>query len=213
MKVQLLLLSALVGLLCAFTSANPITDPTELYSSAVAITEGEATAGVTLVNNPVVTSLPPSEPTTVHVEITTHVFNDHTTVPALTTEARAQVTETEAPNTPTQYTEYTSEETPSSTEQVFSEPQTDDLAETMGPTGTVIPADTEGTAERVGPVGTETTGLIIEEDTEGEESVGERREALSSGQIVGIVVGALLAVAVITAVVIVVLKRMGEYSP
>ncbi|XP_063321413.1 podoplanin isoform X2 [Pelmatolapia mariae] len=204
MKVQLLLLSALVGLLCAFTSANPITDPTELYSSAVAITEGEATAGVTLVNNPVVTSLPPSEPTTVHVEITTHVFNDHTTVPALTTEARAQVTETEAPNTPTQYTEYTSEETPSSTEQVFSEPQTDDLAETMGPTGTVIPADTEGTAERVGPVGTETTGLIIEEDTE---------EALSSGQIVGIVVGALLAVAVITAVVIVVLKRMGEYSP
>nr|XP_004554184.2 podoplanin isoform X2 [Maylandia zebra] len=204
MKVQLLLLSALVGLLCAFTSANPITDPTELHNSSVVITEGETTPGVALVANAttVVTSHPPSVPTTAHFEITTHVFNDHTSVPVPTTEAL--VTETEAPNTPTQYAEYTSEETTSSTEQVLSESQTDDLTETMGPTGTVIPADTEGTAERVGPVGTETTDLIIEEDTE---------EALSSGQIVGIVVGALLAVAVITAVVIVVLKRMGEYSP
>lgn len=206
MKVQLLLLSALVGLLCAFTSANPITGTTGLYASSVAIAEGEATTGVTLGANPtpVVTGHPPSEPTAVHFEIATHFFNDHTTVPVPTTEAVAHVTETEAPNTPTQYAEYTSEETTSSTEQVFSEPQTDDLAETMGPTGTVIPAGTEGTAERVGPAGTETTGLIIEENTE---------EALSSGQIVGIVVGALLAVAVITAVVIVVLKRMGEYSP
>ncbi|XP_039903848.1 podoplanin isoform X2 [Simochromis diagramma] len=204
MKVQLLLLSALVGLLCAFTSANPITDPTELHSSSVVITEGETTPGVALEADPtpVVTSHPPSVPTMVHFEITTHVFNDHMNVPVLTTEAL--VNETEAPNTPTQYTEYTSEETTSSTEQVLSESQTDALTETMGPTGTVIPADTEGTAERVGPVGTETTDLIIEEDTE---------EALSSGQIVGIVVGALLAVAVITAVVIVVLKRMGEYSP
>ncbi|XP_031582340.1 podoplanin [Oreochromis aureus] len=204
MKVQLLLLSALVGLLCAFTSANPITGPTALYSTSVAITEGEDTPGVTLEADPtlVVTDHPPSEPTTVHFEIATHIFNDHTTVPVLTTEAEVQVTE--APNTSTQYAEYTSEETTSSTEQVFSDPQTDDLAGTMSPTGTVIPAATEGTAERVGPVGTETTDLIIEEDTE---------EALSSGQIVGIVVGALLAVAVITAVVIVVLKRMGEYSP
>lgn len=143
----------------------------------MAIAEGEATTGVTLGANPtpVVTGHPPSEPTAVHFEIATHFFNDHTTVPVPTTEAVAHVTETEAPNTPTQYAEYTSEETTSSTEQVFSEPQTDDLAETMGPTGTVIPAGTEGTAERVGPAGTETTGLIIEENTEGEESVGERR--------------------------------------
>lgn len=139
------------------------------------ITEGETPPGVALEANPttVVTSHPPSVPTTAHFEITTHVFNDHTSVPVPTTEAL--VTETEAPNTPTQYAEYTSEETTSSTEQVLSESQTDDLTETMGPTGTVIPADTEGTAERVGPVGTETTDLIIEEDTEGEESVGERR--------------------------------------
>lgn len=143
----------------------------------MAITEGEDTPSVTLEADPtlVVTDHPPSEPTTVHFEIATHIFNDHTTVPVLTTEAEAQVTETEAPNTPTPYAEYTSEETTSSTEQVFSDPQTDDLAETMSPTGTVIPAATEGTAERVGPVGTETTDLIIEEDTEGEESVGERR--------------------------------------
>ncbi|XP_035761581.1 podoplanin isoform X2 [Neolamprologus brichardi] len=203
MKVQLLLLSALVGLLCAFTSANPITDPTELHSSSVVVTEEEAATGVTLGANPtpVVTGHPPSEPTAVHFEITTHVFNDHMTVPVPTTEAL--VTETEAPNTSTQYAEYTSEETTSSTEQVLSESQTDDLTETMGSTGTVIPADTEGIAERVGPVGTETTDLIIEDP----------EEALSSGQIVGIVVGALLAVAVIIAVVIVVLKRMGEYSP
>lgn len=158
-----------------FPPPDPITDPTELHSSSVVITEGEATTGVALGANPtpVVTGHPPSEPTAVHYETTTHVFNDHMSVPVPTTEAL--VTETEAPNTPTQYAEYTSEETTSSTEQVLSESQTDDLTETMGPTGTVIPADTEGTAERVGPVGTEITDLIIEEDTEGEESVGERR--------------------------------------
>lgn len=154
---------------------DPITDPTELHFSPAVITEEEAATGVTQGANPtpVATGQPPSEPTAVNSEITTHVFNDHMTVPVPTTEAL--VTETEAPNTPTQYAEYTPEETTSSTEQVLSESQTDDLTETMGPTGTVIPADTEGIAERVGPVGTETTDLIIEEDPEGEESVGERR--------------------------------------
>lgn len=223
MKVQLLLLLALVGLLCAFTSASPTAVPTVSTQLAPEENTPAETAAVemTVDSFTILTTWISPIPTTVPAQSTTKVFTEFaavSTTPALTEAEAPSTANTEGP---------TETETPAETE----DPGTEAPAETEGPTesedpGTEDPSETEGPgteapAETEGPTETEDPGMEgaskmdkTERETNGEMIIDNGTEdGLSSGQIVSIVVGALLAVAVTAAVVIVVVRRMGKYSP
>uniref|UniRef100_A0A1A7YM39 Podoplanin n=1 Tax=Iconisemion striatum TaxID=60296 RepID=A0A1A7YM39_9TELE len=222
MKVQLLLLLALVGPFCAFTCASPTEYPTEI------IWTGE----VTSVENALVTDPPPTTPHVApHADGTTDLPSTigdslETTVEIKTTEAEQTVTLTpvveittpivettvpaeEATTTPVEETEAPAEETEAPAE------VTEAPAEVTEAPAEMTEAPGQETEAPADPTEAEEQIEVIEKSSTNEElsSEKETEEGLSSGQIVGIVIGAIVAVVIVIAVVIAVFRRMGKYSP
>ncbi|XP_069545213.1 podoplanin [Brachyistius frenatus] len=183
MKVQLLLLVALVGPFCAFTHASPTEIPTGLDSGTT-----ERVTEVIYITEPskeeltAVTGPPATEPALVPE------FVIVTTPPSDTFAPKEAVVATKIPaNTITAAPEPLLTDAP-----VF---------ETEGPT-----EDTEAVdkPEMTIPAKVDATEEVV---------IVTQTDELTSGHVVGIVIGAILAVIIVIAVVIAVVRRMGKYSP
>ncbi|KAM8862433.1 podoplanin isoform 2-T2 [Spinachia spinachia] len=198
MNVQLLLALALVGPFCAFTHASPTEIPKVLdVESGGAVAEPAAdVTQAPAVDSTVITGPPATEPQAVPEEVAT------TEAAAATEAAPATEVATEAAlSTITLTTEEVVVETEvqaaatSSPEPLFTDPAVVDTAD---------PSDT--TADEVQPTGhfkVTDKPVVVEAESDA---------AMSSGQVVGIVIGALFVVVIAIAVVIAVVRRMGKYS-
>lgn len=186
MNVQLLLLLALVGPFCAFTHASPTEIPPELGTTGIA--ELPHVTGAAAATEASKEDLP---------EVTGPPATEPAAVPAQGTEVA--VTEA-APAITVANTEASEADTSAATE--TQQPLTTNAhpVETAAPT-TVA----EGQPEVTAAAETETKeGVVVE---------GETEEGMTSGQVAGIVIGALLAVVIVTCVVVGMVRRMGKYSP
>ncbi|XP_061910403.1 podoplanin isoform X1 [Entelurus aequoreus] len=169
---------------CAFTHASPTALPTERGIFATdSVADVTSEATEASKDHEVVTGPPTTEPPTAEQQVTTDTVTEAPS-PQVTTNGEEE-TETPAPAA-------TAEPEPLSTEPP--------AVETDVPTepAVVSPQWTEASQ-------TNTGDEVIVED--------EAAEGLSSGQVVGIVIGALLAVIIVGAVVVAVVRRMGKYSP
>ncbi|TNM87252.1 hypothetical protein fugu_007482 [Takifugu bimaculatus] len=209
MNAQLLLLLALAGPFCAFTRASPTLIPTNTDSSVI--------QPATLYNsappksNFVTTGPPPTEPDVVVLEITaapaaSEVPPEMTTAaaasevpPEMTTAAAAsevpqEVTMEAMPEVDLNDTMVASQQTEVPGQLLSTHAAT---AETAAPTKEAEVVQTSGTAAAT----TESIGF-------------QKQTGLTSGQAVRHrPFGVLLAAAFVIAVVIVVARRMGKYSP
>lgn len=184
MKVQLLLLLALVGPFCAFTRASPTGLPIPTTEEIPVTAEDVVTDATEVSKEEPVTGPPATAPAAAPEEVATEVFTEAAPLSTVNTEEAGVETETPVPSTP-----------------AAPEPLvTDAHVETEAPTEA---AEVDVPAEATAPV--EAGQDVIVED--------EIQDGLSSGQVVGIVIGALLAVVIVIAVVIAVVRRMGKYSP
>ncbi|XP_004070410.1 podoplanin isoform X2 [Oryzias latipes] len=206
MKVQLLLLVALAGPFCAFTSASP-TFPTELLSASPEKNEETSNVDSSVLAETsvvVITGPPPTQP-----EALPGIVSDTESTPGA------------APTTEYDSTAFVFTER----QDVFTKPMTEtatDAAQTEAPAVETLAPETSAPDAVTDPQdpGHENPVTQQEDYTEGpkmEEELGDEvtveEESLSSGQIIGIVIGALLAVVIFIAVVIAVVRRMGKYSP
>lgn len=183
MKVQLLLLLALVGPFCAFTRASPTGLPLDT-TEGIPVTAGDVVPDTTEVSKEeLITGPPPTAPAVAPQDAMTEVVTE--TAPLSTVITEEAVVETDAPVV----------STAAAPEPLI----TDAPAVTAAPTEV---ADVDVPAETTAPMAGQ--DVIVEEEIE---------DGLSSGQVVGIVIGALLAVVIVIAVVIAVVRRMGKYSP
>ncbi|XP_035512726.1 mucin-7 [Morone saxatilis] len=197
MNVQLLLLLALVGPFCVFTRASPTSIPTELADVGTAT---EANVPLDTTSAPkeeltVVTGPSPTEPVAAPEKVST-VASTEAAPPAITVITEQSIVETEAPAAAS--TEAPAAASTEAPEPLISDPP---AVETAAPTEAAKAVDPP--AVTTAAKGEQNDEVILEDETGG----------LSSGQVVGIVIGALLAVVIVIAVVIVVVRRMGKYSP
>nr|XP_043894846.1 podoplanin isoform X2 [Solea senegalensis] len=231
MNVQLLLLLALAGPFCAFTHASPTEIPAELQTLFSKTDHVEEKTEATGEGFTVITGPPPTLPGVAPVESTALALLEESTFAMnVNTEENVSGTETVTAAAPAE--PLTSDAPVKETTTPPEETETEDLTVaievttapeiqpevTEAPEGQaevtaaaeVQPEETE--APEVQPELTVATNadkmgqdeeVVVENGTEGE---------LSSGQVVGIVIGALLAVVIVIAVVIVVVRRMGKYS-
>ncbi|XP_061759788.1 podoplanin [Nerophis ophidion] len=184
MNVQLLLLLAV----CAFTHASPTALPTDrdiFATDSVADITSQATEGSKDLE--VVTGPPTTEPPTAAEQVATDIVTEAPS-PQVTTNGR------EGPTLET--------ETPAPAATAEPEPLTTEppAVQTDVPTEPAV----------VSPQWTETSQANTADEVLVEDDAAE---GLSSGQVVGIVIGALLAVVIVGAVVVAVVRRMGKYSP
>ncbi|XP_037833130.1 mucin-7 isoform X2 [Kryptolebias marmoratus] len=224
MKVQLLLLVALVGPFCAFTCASP-TGP---YN-----TEAETdvtSAAPTPTKLDIRTGPPPTEPHAAPdvVHTSTSFVTDGTEEPMTPTYVGAATSQhppsvgSTAPTEETTASPSTPEETtttPSTTEETTASTAAP-TKDSMTPTA-ALPEETTYAAAAppeittpADPTEDEDQTYLMETHSLSEEvTIDESNEGLTSGQIVGIVIGAILAVVLVTAVVFAFVRRMGKYSP
>ncbi|KAM8754794.1 podoplanin [Acanthopagrus schlegelii] len=205
MNVQLLLLLALAGPFCALTHASPTALPEDVGDEGdlPAVTEGPkldlslvtgapaATEAAEVAQDQVVTDA------AVEAEIeaeTAAPGEAATAAPGeAATEAAPAVVLTEEPVADT---EAPVASTAAAPEQLITEAP-----------AVEAPAPTEE-AEKEDPPVVPTSAAEVEEEV-----LYVEVEGLSSGQVAGIVIGALLAVVILIAVVIAAVRRMGKYSP
>ncbi|XP_054905838.1 mucin-2 isoform X1 [Poeciliopsis prolifica] len=194
MKVQLLLLLALAGPLCSFTRASPTTVTS--YSSSVTKKAEET----------IITGPPPTDPQVApqDVEFSTAATEANTDVSTTESNLILGTTSVEVTRAPTVHTS-TSAETASPPPETTAAP----IFETTGSEETSSPF-IDGTEAPIDP--TMSPGATTGTDNDNAGVTVETQEGLSTGQIVGIVFGAMVAVVIVIAVVIAVLRRMGKYS-
>ncbi|XP_008316864.1 podoplanin isoform X2 [Cynoglossus semilaevis] len=210
MNVQLLLLVALLGSFCGFTHASPTVLPDVSSVVSNTIVDAELTTPnnkqqteLTIITGP--TSDPPAAPEEVTTEtlpltvasfIITTPFPDSET--AGVTSAVTDAAELITTGPPVEQTTAPAEVLLEATS----------VAE-LQPEGTAAPEVQTGAtvAPEVQPQATavyeQEDGVVMEDGTNG---------SLSSGQVVGIVIGALLAVVIVIVVVITVVRRMRKYT-
>ncbi|KAL6459012.1 hypothetical protein MHYP_G00324840 [Metynnis hypsauchen] len=204
MKFELLLLLfALVGPFCAITHASTLVVPTAEDRASVTETVAEAIDA---------TEPPKKQDTTV---VPKEVVTEVSVLPATkaaVTETEAQVTDTEAPVVST----IVAPEEPAVTEAAPKLDQTTSVVETLAAVVTEVavqteePEETEAKEEENAAPEAEAE---LEQETVTQADVEVEDSGLSTGHVVGIVIGALVAVVIIIAVIVVVVRRMGQYSP
>lgn len=189
MKVQLLLLLALVGPFCAFTHASPTALPEDLDTGVTEMPpEVPEVTEAPKEELTVLTGAPDTDPPAAPEEVVTEAATE--AAPPAPVETEASIVETEGP--------------PAVTEGL-PEPLVTEAPAVV----TAAPTEAAPEEEEKQPVATAAAELepdvVIEEEA--------THDGLSSGQVVGIVIGALLAVVIVIAVVIAAVRRMGKYSP
>ncbi|XP_072223527.1 podoplanin [Leuresthes tenuis] len=227
MKLQLLLLLALVGPFCAFTHASPTALPTEAAAShedSKITPEGTVAAKE---DSDVVTGPVPTEPEAVPA-VAVETVPTSITPEEPFTEVAATVAA--APEVP----EFHFTEAPAAITEAPVLMTTAPAVDTAAPAvDTAAPAvDTAAPAVDTGAPAVDTTAPAVDAavstdlaeaevqtqatatEAEGDENeIVVTEDGLSSGQIIGIVIGALLAMVIVIAIVIAVVRRMGKYSP
>ncbi|XP_029362444.1 podoplanin [Echeneis naucrates] len=175
MAVQLLLLLALVGPLCAL----PTSSPTQISHNSLLTTADVTTLGSRMVHRP------SDEPI-------------HSTVPDIKS---AVVTDSVSTASLDLTTELTTIQKSVELHTSMA-PKTKETPKLL----TTVPLEPAHTTVQDPSV---TTGEIETKD----ELIDNQGTDLTTGQIVGIIIGALLAVIIVAAVVIAAVRRMGKYSP
>ncbi|XP_061592439.1 mucin-7 [Cololabis saira] len=205
MKVQHLLLLALAGPFCAFTWAAPTMLP-----------EDPDNTGMTDILQPthslaVITGPAPTDPTAIP-----NVAAEPSLPPG-TVDTEANAVTAEAPYDPsTAVPQSFTSDAPAAPEATASAEETTAHAEVPADPTPEAPAPAEETAAPAVPTEPEErTEAPVEPEGEQDVIIDDKADegGLSSGQITGIVIGALLAMVIVSAVVIAAVRRMGKYSP
>ncbi|KAL7828680.1 hypothetical protein SRHO_G00323140 [Serrasalmus rhombeus] len=202
MKFELLLF-ALVGPFCAITHASTLVVTTAQDLASVTETVREAIDA---------TEPPKEQDTTVAPEEAVTEVAVLPATKAAVTETEAQVTDTEAPVVFT----VVALDGPTVTEAAPEPDEATSVVETVAAVGTEAAAETEAAvvteAKEEGNAAPEAEAEL-EQETATQADVEVEDSGLSTGHVVGIVIGALVAVVIIIAVIVVVVRRMGQYSP
>ncbi|XP_036961470.1 guanine nucleotide-binding protein G(s) subunit alpha isoforms XLas [Acanthopagrus latus] len=197
MNVQLLLLLALAGPFCALTHASPTALPEDLGDEGdlPTVTEGPKLDLSLVTGAPAATEAAEVAQDQVVTDAAVAAEIDAATAAPgeAATEAAPAVVLTEEPVADT---EAPVASTAAAPEQLITEAP---AVEAPAPTD-----EAEGEDPPVVP----TSAAEVEEEV-----LYVEVEGLSSGQVAGIVIGALLAVVILIAVVIAAVRRMGKYSP